>query len=97
MEAPDLRRLERMARLLPPQTLRFGRVETMFGPLYIAWGYRSRIWYGIWGMRGVAQTVEFKPDVDEAAVKQVLVHTAMNFAADMHVVDLFKQPGHFDA
>ena len=97
MDNIELTRLERMARLMPPQSMNFGRTESIFGPLYIAWGQRGPVWHGIWGLRAVAQPMEFIPDTDEATVKHVLIHTAMKFVADMDTVKLLENPAHFNA
>ena len=93
----ELQRLERMARLLPPRSLNLAKTNTMFGPLYLAWGEHAGSWYGVWAIRGIAQTVEFRSGVDESVVRHVLVHCAMTFAADMSDARLYQQPGRFDA
>ena len=74
-----------------------GKTQSPFGPLYVAWGQHAGAYYGIWGIRGVAQQIEFKAGAAEADVKAHLIECAMIFALDMQTRNAFDTGRHFHA
>lgn len=81
MEGPQLKILERVARNLPIVTpLEMRTVEAPWGKVYIAFGKDavSGI-HGIWGLRDIARTIEFKPGTAENMVVRVLYEDACGF------------------
>ena len=81
-----LDKLERVARNLPVKGITMGRAETLYGPVYMAWGKNKDYWHGVWGADiegGSAQVLQIKPNVSEKDVQQILLDTA-NLALEVY-------------
>ena len=71
--------------------------DTEYGPLYMAWGRdKDDSYHGIWGIRGIARPVEFKPDTSLEMVKTALFTDAMGLVELLFDVDAVHE-GAFDA
>lgn len=81
MEARELELLEKFARLMPGDKLEFGRTDDReYGTIYFATSIDAdRCPHGIWGCRGTARILDFKPDTSFETVRQVLVNDAVGW------------------
>ena len=73
MGDPELYLLTKIANMMPCRKMKMGQVDTVYGPLYMAWGKDAEgKYHGLWGTCGIAMPVEFKKDTRERDVKGVL-------------------------
>ena len=77
LDDPELAILSRIANHMPCKKMKMGRVDTTYGPLYMAWGKDAEgRYHGLWGTCGIAMPVEFKKSAREWEVKEVLEMSA---------------------
>ncbi len=97
MEARELTILERIARNLPIMKVNYGRTDSEYGTIYFAWGQdASGKQHGVWGLRGMGRTIEFKLGTSSKKVRQVLTLDAHGLISEFNNAGLLRE-GHFDA
>lgn len=88
--------LERISRNMPTRTaMHQGKVETDYGPVYIALGkgygdsFPDMYWYGVYALGGLARTFEVRGDKTLKEAQQIGLDDAIWFAAELDKREFF--------